>query len=161
MVPGEFPEWFDGENWQSLGMAMSPWMPPTYLWLGVEGLAGVEPTPGKLAVSPNLPAHWTWLIMRNLPYCGQQFSFFIHGGRLHTTRTVESTLQQVLYSRDVTHEVEVEGDLLAVALEDDNGAAILVAAQETSGAEGRLTYRGRSQDISLAAGAAALTRWEN
>ena len=27
LVPGEFPEWFDGETFESRGMAMSPWMP--------------------------------------------------------------------------------------------------------------------------------------
>ena len=67
LVPGEFPEWFDGETFESRGMAMSPWMPPTYLWLGVAGLAGVAPRPGTLEINPHLPEEWDWISVRNLP----------------------------------------------------------------------------------------------
>lgn len=44
LVPGQFAEWFDGESGKSLGMAMSPWMPPTFVWLVLEGLLGLRPT---------------------------------------------------------------------------------------------------------------------
>lgn len=42
-VPGEFPEWFDGDTGESLGMSLSPWMPATYVWLITEGLRGSVP----------------------------------------------------------------------------------------------------------------------
>jgi hypothetical protein len=158
-VPGEFPEWFDGETWHSRGMAMSPWMPPTYLWLGVEGLAGVTPTGESLAslsVAPNLPAHWGWLMVRNLPYQGGRISFFVQDGHLHTTYPVSSALPQAVYSRDVTDEVEVEGGVLVMALEGDTGTAILVAAPQETAAEGIMRFRGLTQTVSLAAGAATL-----
>jgi glycogen debranching enzyme len=166
LVPGEFPEWFDGETWESRGMAMSPWMPPTFLWLGVEGLAGIAPVPEKLVVAPNIPAHWDWLMMRNLPYRGQRISFFVHQGHLHTTRPVQTTLPQIVYSRDVTGEVEVEveveGELLVVALEAEKGAAILIAAAQEGGAtEGIIRFRGRTQSVNLVAGKVTLIRWNN
>ena len=161
LVPGEFPEWFDGDTLRSRGMAMSPWMPPTYLWLGFEGLAGVAPTPESLVIAPNMPAHWDWLMMRNLLYCGERISFFVHQGHLHTTRPVQSTLPQVAYDRDVTGELEVEGDLLVVALEDDKGTAVLVAAQQGAAAESVIRFRGCTQSVSLAAGQATLIRWDN
>ena len=39
-VPGQFPEWFDGDTGESAGMSLSPWMPATYVWLLEEGLRG-------------------------------------------------------------------------------------------------------------------------
>ncbi|HZO88694.1 MAG TPA: hypothetical protein VFB38_10185 [Chthonomonadaceae bacterium] len=43
-VPGQFPEWFDGDTGQSAGMSLSPWMPATYVWLVREALEGAAPT---------------------------------------------------------------------------------------------------------------------
>jgi hypothetical protein len=157
VVPGEFPEWFDGETWQSRGMAMSPWMPPTYIWLGVEGLAGVTPTPRRLSIDPNLPAHWDWLMMRNLPYGGEHVSFFVHEGQLHVTRPVTSELPQLLYGHDVTGEAEVEGDLLVMALENGEGTNMLVAAHEE--VRGVVRFRGHTRRVSLASGKATLLRF--
>jgi hypothetical protein len=37
-VPGQFPEWFDGDTGESAGMSLSPWMPATYVWLVEEAL---------------------------------------------------------------------------------------------------------------------------
>jgi hypothetical protein len=37
-VPGQFPEWFDGDTGESAGMSLSPWMPATYVWLIQERL---------------------------------------------------------------------------------------------------------------------------
>ena len=159
-VPGEFPEWFDGETWQSRGMAMSPWMPPTYLWLGIEGLAGVAPSTesleSPLSVNPNLPPDWGWLMLRNLPYRGRRISFFVHDGHLHATYPLSSTLPQTTYARDVTDEVEAQGGLLVMALEGDTGTALLVAAPSETGAEGVVSFRGHKQAVTLTAGKSLL-----
>ena len=159
LVPGEFPEWFDGETFESRGMAMSPWMPPTYLWLGVEGLAGVTPTGDQPTIGPNLPKHWQWLSMRNLPYRGDRISFFWHKGTLHTTHAVSSLLPQVVYAHDVTDEVAVDPDygLAVTALERDEGVTILLAA--TRGFEGVVHFRGGQHDIHLSAREATLIDW--
>ena len=37
-VPGQFPEWFEGDTGRSSGMSLSPWMPATFVWLVQEGL---------------------------------------------------------------------------------------------------------------------------
>lgn len=156
LVPGEFPEWFDGETFESRGMAMSPWMPPTYLWLGVEGLAGVAPRPGGLTVDPHLPPGWSWLSVRNLPYQGGTFSLFIHDGHLYTTRPVESALPQHVYQRDVSDEVSVTGDLHVVALEGDAGITLLVGA--AGAAAGTAQLRGQSWQMTLGTGEARVIR---
>jgi hypothetical protein len=166
LVPGEFPEWFDGESFESRGMAMSPWMPPTYLWLGVEGLCGVAAggvTPSaNMIIAPNFPKQWQWLSMRNLPYRDERISFFWHQGTLHTTHAVSSQLPQVVYARDVSDEVAIDpydpdDDLAVTALERDEGAAILLAA--TRDFEGVVHYRGGQYSLNLLAGEAALLDW--
>lgn len=159
LVPGEFPEWFDGETFESRGMAMSPWMPPTYLWLGVEGLAGVIPNVDQLAISPNLTEGWHWLSMRNLPYRGDRISFFWHQGTLHTTHAVSSPLPQVVYARDISDEIAVDpGDgLVVTALERDEGVTILLAA--TRGFNEVVHFRGGQYGIHLSAGEAAIIDW--
>jgi hypothetical protein len=159
IVPGEFPEWFDGETFESRGMAMSPWMPPTYLWLGVEGLAGVTPTAGQPAIAPNLPESWRWLSMRNLPFRGGRLSFFWHQGTLHTTHPSSGPLPQVLYARDVTDEVVVDPDegTAPIALESDEGVTILLAA--TREFDGVVRLRGRRRSIRLSSGEAVLIEW--
>ena len=55
IAPGEFPERFHGEKALSLGMSLSPWTPPTYLWLGIEGLLGVEPNLSGSGINPSIP----------------------------------------------------------------------------------------------------------
>jgi glycogen debranching enzyme len=164
LVPGEFPEWFDGETFESRGMAMSPWMPPTYLWLGVEGLCGVdtggaEAGVGGLAISPNLPKEWQWLSMRNLPYRGGRLSFFCYQGMLHTTHAVSSPLPQVVYGRDVTDEVAVDpaSGLTVTALERDEGVTILLAAE--SNFDGVVHFRGSTHSVKFASGQAAAGDW--
>ena len=161
LVPGEFPEWFDGETFESRGMAMSPWMPPTYLWLGVEGLAGVTVSMGEMAIAPNLPEHWQWLSMRNLPYKGGGMSFFWHREcTLHTTRAVSSPYTQVVYACDVSDEVAVDPSdgLVVTALERDEGVTMLVAATQ---AFKKNLFGGGHHGIQISAGEAALVDWNS
>jgi glycogen debranching enzyme len=94
-VPGEFPERLHGETGVSRGMAMSPWMPPTYLWLGVEGLLGLNPKAKNIAVEPSIPSSWNWLAVRNLLYRGQAVNIFIVDGVMYSTHPLESPLPVV------------------------------------------------------------------
>jgi glycogen debranching enzyme len=88
VVPGEFPERFHGERCVSLGMPLSPWTPPTYTWLGVEGLLGATPSLSGLELNPSLPAAWGWIAVRNLLYRGERIDAFLFGGILYATRQV-------------------------------------------------------------------------
>jgi glycogen debranching enzyme len=91
IVPGEFPERIHGETFESRGMAMSPWMPPTYLWLGIEGLLGIKPEDGTLSINPCLPAGWSWIAVKDLLYQGKRINAFVHEGTLYATEEVTST----------------------------------------------------------------------
>lgn len=90
VVPGEFPERLHGENLKSRGMPMSPWMPPTYLWLAVEGLLGIKPTLDGLEMNPALPAEWKWTSVVNVPYRNQLFSALFLSGIIYATHPVVS-----------------------------------------------------------------------
>jgi len=90
VVPGEFPERLHGESFASRGMALSPWMPPTYLWLGIEGLLGVNPKPDEIEMSPRIPSSWKWIAVRDLLYRGAQVSAVLFDGVLYSSLPVKS-----------------------------------------------------------------------
>jgi hypothetical protein len=89
-VPGEFPERLHGETFTSKGMTMSPWMPPTYLWLGVEGLLGVRPTLDDVELTPVIPSRWLWIAVKNLLCKGGTVTAFLYEGMLYASRPVKS-----------------------------------------------------------------------
>lgn len=90
IVPGHFPERLHGETFASRGMTISPWMPPTYLWLGIEGLLGVQPSLEGLAINPAIPSSWKWIAVNELLYRGQRISAFFYDGVLYATHPVRS-----------------------------------------------------------------------
>jgi len=94
VVPGQFPERIHGETYVSRGMAMSPWMPPTYLWLGIEGLLGVTPSADGFEINPALPPSWRWIAVKNLLYKKEKITLFMYAGILYTTSPVQSTYPQ-------------------------------------------------------------------
>ena len=134
LVPGEFPECLHGENFQSRGMALSPWMPPTYLWLAVEGLLGIEPTTTGLRVAPNLESGWTWAAARSVPYGGGTMSLFLHDGTLYTTQPAESDWPQKVYAEDVSSQIHCNAFVVALRAADGR-AAILVCADTATQVE--------------------------
>jgi hypothetical protein len=158
MAPGEFPEWFHGETYESLGMAMSPWMPPTYLWLGIEGLAGIEAQPSSLRVAPNLPPDWTWFGLRNLPYRGGQVSLFAHDGRLYSTLAVDTEWPLEQFERDATDEIGVVGPLYALALAGAQTGVVLVGT--VADVHGAIRWGSAVQPVDLRAGQAVVLRFD-
>lgn len=92
VVPGQFPERLHGESFVSRGMALSPWMPPTYLWLGVEGLLGVRPSFDELEITPAIPSSWNWIAVRNLLYRGKLITAFLYDGVLYANERVRSSV---------------------------------------------------------------------
>ena len=91
VVPGQFPERMHGETYQSRGMAMSPWMPPTYVWLGIEGLLGVKSGMNGLEISPCIPPDWGWVAIKNLLYKEKSITAFLFENVLHSSAQVTST----------------------------------------------------------------------
>lgn len=63
----EFAEWFDGDTGVNLGMNLSPWVAPTFIWAVVEGLLGLRWDSGKATFSPHWPSGWETVTINNLP----------------------------------------------------------------------------------------------
>src|SRR5581483_5327147 len=91
VVPGEFPEYFNGDDLKQRGMPLSPFVPGIYLWCGLEGLAGIEPTPSALRVEPSIPQGWDWIGFSELPYRGYPLTVLADAKdhTLYTTERVE------------------------------------------------------------------------
>lgn len=163
-VPGELPEWYGGDDLRNLGMALSPWAPPTYVWMAVEGLGGLKPATGAAIVEPHLPPGWNWLAVAGVPWRGERLTWFLHDGVLYCTHAVETSRRLVVLAEDVSDRVRAPGAEV-VALRGADGAAVLVAAPQAvetqvvvpadlTGGQGAQRIR-----LKLAAGEARCLTW--
>jgi glycogen debranching enzyme len=75
-VPGEFSEWLHGETLVNQGMPLSPWFPPRYIWALIEGIFGFDISGDAPRLRPNLPSHWNWAGLRNVPLRGKNVTWF-------------------------------------------------------------------------------------
>jgi mannosylglycerate hydrolase MGH1-like protein len=131
-VPGQFSEWFDGENLVNHGMRLSPWEPPRFLWAAIEGVCGLMLTLGAPQINPLIPPGWRWVGVRELPYHGSFLSYFLvregdAGFRIYSTADVQSDWGVELYGRDVTDDVHIYSDsVVSMALARENEMAILI-----------------------------------
>jgi hypothetical protein len=96
LVPGQFPERLHGVDGSSKGMTLSPWMPPTYIWLAVEGLLGFSFEFDKVKFEPSLPPNWKWIAIENLNFKGRLIDAFMFEGKLYI-----SGVDDVLYEGEV------------------------------------------------------------
>mgnify|MGYP001770781963 FL=1 len=132
VVPGQFPERLHGASFISRGMTMSPWMPPTYVWLVAEGLLGVQPSLSHLEISPSLPATWKWVAVKDVPYRGEMISAFLYAGTLYCTKEVRSTFN-VVVGKPASCKTSSD-HLFALAMVDDQALRVFMAAdQDVSG----------------------------
>src|SRR5579863_3184561 len=137
-VPGQFSEWFDGESLSNRGMRLSPWEPPRFLWAAVEGVCGLVLLPGAPRVNPIMPAGWNWVALRDVPYHGQSFSYFLvreaeSGTRVYATCAIDCAWHTEVYAADVSDEVMVyTKDAVSVALRRDENLVLIVGNTSTA-----------------------------
>ncbi|MDD3925419.1 MAG: amylo-alpha-1,6-glucosidase [bacterium] len=105
-IPGQFSEWFDGENLINHGMRLSPWEPPRYLWAVVEGLFGIEGTVDGCRLDPMMPDDWRWMSIHRLPVRGELVTVFMSriAGELyfHIRGKAESDYNSETYDEDIS-----------------------------------------------------------
>ncbi|HTK80921.1 MAG TPA: amylo-alpha-1,6-glucosidase [Bacteroidota bacterium] len=156
VVPGEFPERLHGETFESRGMAMSPWMPPTYLWLGVEGLLGFSASLSGFDLRPSLPSDWNWIAVRNMLYNGRPISAFVYDRTLYSTEAVRSDLPTVI-GVPVDSDCDA-GEIFSIGMTVEN--ELLLFAATDAGAQGTIIIHGLhiEQPVALNAGEARLFR---
>jgi glycogen debranching enzyme len=63
----EFAEYFDGDTGRGLGMNLSPWVAPTFLWAVLEGLLGLRWHDGVPTFAPHWPDGWDEVRIERLP----------------------------------------------------------------------------------------------
>ncbi len=156
VVPGEFPERLHGETFLSRGMAMSPWMPPTYVWLGIGGLLGVKSSFGGLRMDPAIPAEWNWIAVKNLSYNGATISAFLYGGVIYSNHPIKSGLP---VKTGALAEATADNDrIMCIAIKTPGEIAVFAASDD--GGDGTLSIVQEgfviSESISLARGEAKL-----
>lgn len=151
LVPGQFPECLHGENFESRGMSLSPWMPATYHWVGVEGLIGLTLGADGPAVNPNLPPGWHWSGVRNLPWQGGHLSLFVSEGVVYSTAPLQSRWPVEVFEEDVTHHFPEAEQADMIALRRGEELAIMVGAPEERLVELHLPAElaGRAQTVRL------------
>ncbi|HLP17250.1 MAG TPA: hypothetical protein VK470_13390 [Bacteroidota bacterium] len=140
-APGEFPERLHGETYESRGMAMSPWMPPTYIWLGIEGLFGVTPHLSGVKIDPAFPPEWRWCLLKNLAFRGGSITLFMYDGTLYSTMIVRSEYPVVVGT--LVETTASDDAITAVAMDVGDRLVLLVHADsDVSGAVTLHTDRG-------------------
>ncbi|MHB1458135.1 MAG: amylo-alpha-1,6-glucosidase, partial [Armatimonadota bacterium] len=135
VCPGEFPECLDGDTFASLGMKASPWTPPSYLWLAIEGLVGVEPKIEGLAVDPHIPQDWKWMAVKDMSYEGGIVSFFLWDGTIYSNASISSSRAVELY----TDEVHCVADLGIYAIALRRGDDVILFAASSRDVKGKVT----------------------
>ena len=98
VVPGEFPEYFNGDDLVQRGMPLSPFVPGIFIWSALEGCLGLSPHPMGVHVNPVLPREWKWMAVSNMPYRGRPLTMLAVPAehKLYTTIRVESGWDQVV-----------------------------------------------------------------
>ncbi len=98
LVPGEFPECFDGESFRQRGELSSPFVYGIFVWSSLESFLGITPHPRSLSVNPELPREWGWTAASHIPYKGTSLTLLaIKSERtLYTTTPVVTGWNTVL-----------------------------------------------------------------
>ncbi len=148
-VPGQFPEWLDGETGENRGMTLSPWMPPTLLWLAMQGVVGVRPRPGGLVVDPAIPPNWRWFVCHRLPWKDTHLTIIYLNGVLHVSQPIESPLPVQVYDR-ITRDREEDRALIL----ERGGRHWVFAFAPGEGWAGRVPVGKQQVSIQLDAGEA-------
>ncbi len=161
VVPGEFPERLHGETFESRGMTMSPWMPPTYIWLGVEGLLGAQPTLDGLEINPAIPSTWKWIAVNHLLYKNKRVSAFLFEDTLYSTHEVKSL--HATKTGKLVNTTSNTPNIFTLGLALGEGTVLFVAADEAVKGRAMIEHAqgAKWQEVALKAGEARLFKFPN
>jgi hypothetical protein len=163
VVPGEFPEYFNGDDLKQRGMPLSPFVPGIYLWCGLEGLAGLNPRPSAMRVEPQIPRDWDWLAISRLPYRGYPLTLLAAAKEhtIYTTAPVETDWKQIEAPADLQEKYELKSDKPAFWMVVPKGKGREVLAASAEAVTGTLVERGTDRVVAkVAIPAKALVRFD-
>ena len=102
VTPGEFPEYYNGDDLIQRGSPRSTFIHGSYLWAGWEGFLGMTPHAEYLEVNPVIPEDWGWVAISRMPYRGLSLSLLAvkKTKTIYTTVKVKTTWKQVVVSEE-------------------------------------------------------------
>jgi hypothetical protein len=162
LVPGQFPERLNGETGASRGMSLSPWMPPTYIWLAFEGLCGFSFEFDKVKIKPSIPKNWNWLVVENLKVKGNLIDAFIFKGKLYISGINEDKIEyngEIVKIKKLIADIKSEGigEVYKFAFEIEGGGRYIFIATDTF-FEGEISIDASKFEVSLSRGDAQILR---
>lgn len=163
VVPGEFPEYFNGDDLLQKGMPLSPFIPGIFIWSGLEGLVGLEPHPASLRVEPEIPRDWGWLAVSRLPYRGFPLTILAvaKDHTIYTTARVETNWKQIAVPEHLQEKYSLVSDQPAFWMIVPNGKGKELLAASAHATTGKLMERDSGRVIvGLSIPAKALVRKE-
>ncbi len=144
VVPGEFPEYFNGDDLVQRGMPLSPFVPGIYIWDTLEGIMGIVPRPAGLEVNPALPTTWKWASVTDLHYRGLPLSVLAVAEEktLYTTAHVESKWHQIVAPESLQRRYVYEGspETVWMVIPSKKGRELVAASPVST--SGKLLERG-------------------
>jgi len=132
MVPGEFPEYFNGDDLKQRGMPLSSFVPGIFIWSSLESFLGISAHPAGLEVNPVLPAEWGWAGAARIPYRGVPLTLLAvrAGQTLYTTAAVNTKWKTVMAPPDLQDRFRFEPDpeTFGFVLQAAGGSLEVIAA---------------------------------
>lgn len=112
VTPGEFPEYYNGDDLLQRGCPRSTFIHGSYMWAAYEGFLGLTPHADTLEVSPQLPPGWDWTALSNIPYRGAPLTLLAsrRDKTLYTTARVKTKWKQVLVPAALQETYRLESD---------------------------------------------------
>ncbi|MDB6093082.1 MAG: hypothetical protein JWM32_644 [Verrucomicrobia bacterium] len=112
VTPGEFPEYYNGDDLIQRGHPRSTFIHGSYMWAAWEGLMGLTPRASGLEVNPVLPTGWKWTALSRISYRGAPLTLLAvaKGRTLYTTARVRTKWKQVAVSAERQDEFRLESD---------------------------------------------------
>ncbi|MBS0631954.1 MAG: hypothetical protein JSS11_08580 [Verrucomicrobia bacterium] len=112
VTPGEFPEYYNGDDLVQRGCPRSTFIHGSYLWAAWEGFLGLTPRADVLEVNPVLPAGWDWTALSNIPYRGGPLTLLAERRTktLYTTARVKTKWKQVVVPAALQDDYRLESE---------------------------------------------------
>jgi hypothetical protein len=131
-------------------MTLSPWTPPTYFWLGIEGLLGVRCSWETVEFNPAIPPGWGWIAVKDLQVNGTAITAFLYEGIVYASHELKST-RQVNVGIPLHTEV-TDPRLFTAGLHVDHEILLFAAADEPLEAITTLEYNGNRHELRIVLG---------
>lgn len=136
VVPGEFPECFDGEALRRQGEFSSPFVYGTFIWSSLESFLGLTPGPQGLTVEPELPKDWDWVGVSRIPYHGVPLTLLAvrKGMTLYSTAPVTTKWRTVIAPEELQerYQFEPKEDVVGLLLPRKGGGMDVIVGSSAA-----------------------------